>query len=638
MLIIFFVNFSVSQENNQKNLNKDLSVKKIENYIFSNTKDSISILIKSLPQTDYIQSLKRIYKNENPTYKDYYDFIIKTGNRSDLTFEVVSDFINSRVKTPSDRKKIDLIYVEIKWFQVTKLRDEDTIENASEEQYKLEDYINLFDYQDKDVIRSKVLISTHQVVLLGIEEEIEKGKELCLKNIAFAKKNNDKVLNIIFLYHLCDFLILEGKLDDYIGACEQSLALEKQLFNNTSYYIGTICHLIDAYIYKGNHELRVLEFLDLLFTNEDTRKYSYSFFVKFIGTPESTLEIEKNIYNKFNVSGLIPFCKKLENIAEGKLNANDYYYLIFEISKTLEIKGYLKEALAYKQKCVFLTREIYSKDLSSSLASYKLKQAVKQKNIEIKLEKEQKKLYLIISLLVMGLLIVSVFLIFKIKKQSRVLKNKNILISKTLKEKELLVREVHHRVKNNFQIVSSLLELQTKGIEDKKALALANEGKNRVKAMALIHQKLYQNNDGLVDFYEYINLLVNDIAAMYASEKNIETIVDSEKMLFDVDTAIPLGLIVNELLTNAYKYAFKQKKRNTIKIYITKQPDSYKLVVSDNGEGLSDDFDIEKAKSLGLRLVYRLVRQLQGFIKIDSKNGANFEIIFKDAHQRKNIE
>jgi len=263
---------------------------------------------------------------------------------------------------------------------------------------------------------------------------------------------------------------------------------------------------------------------------------------------------------------------------------------------------------------------------------------VEQKNIQIKTEKERSKLYVIIATLALGLLVVSIFLIFRIKKQLQVLKHKNTLINKTLKEKELLVREVHHRVKNNFQIVSSLLELQTKGIEDKKALALVNEGRNRVKAMALIHQKLYQNDDGLVDFDEYINLLVNEIATMYASDINIETKVDSEKMLFDVDTAIPLGLIVNELLTKAYKYAFKQSKLNTIKISITKQSDIYKLVVADNGEGLNDDFDIKKSKSLGLRLVYRLVRQLQGLVKIDSKNGTNFEITFKDARQRNNAE
>lgn len=223
--------------------------------------------------------------------------------------------------------------------------------------------------------------------------------------------------------------------------------------------------------------------------------------------------------------------------------------------------------------------------------------------------------------------------------QSKELSEKNTLINKALKEKELLVREVHHRVKNNFQIVSSLLELQSKGIEDEKALELANEGKNRVKSMALIHQKLYQNNSGLVDFDEYIRLLVNELSALYKSKNKIETKITSKNMSFDVDTAIPLGLIINEIITNSYKYAFNLNKENKLLISINKQDDeNFKLVIEDNGPGLSSDFEVKKAKSLGLRLVNRLVKQLHGNLSLSNENGARFEIIFKDVHARQLID
>ncbi|MFK7750225.1 MAG: histidine kinase dimerization/phosphoacceptor domain -containing protein [Kordia sp.] len=221
------------------------------------------------------------------------------------------------------------------------------------------------------------------------------------------------------------------------------------------------------------------------------------------------------------------------------------------------------------------------------------------------------------------------------KKTSKLLDEKNKIIEKALQEKQLLLKEVHHRVKNNFQIVSSLLELQTKGIEDEKALNLANEGKNRVKSMALIHQKLYQNDTGLIDFDEYIQTLVKELSYMYASEKKVQTNIQTENMQFDIDTAIPLGLIVNELITNAYKYAFDASAENTLNISINKLNDEeYKLVVADNGKGIDASIDLAKVKSLGLRLVKRLTKQLQGQFNVNNVEGASFEIVFKDTNAR----
>lgn len=221
------------------------------------------------------------------------------------------------------------------------------------------------------------------------------------------------------------------------------------------------------------------------------------------------------------------------------------------------------------------------------------------------------------------------------KKTSQILDEKNKIIEKALQEKQLLLKEVHHRVKNNFQIVSSLLELQTKGIEDEKALNLANEGKNRVKSMALIHQKLYQNETGLIDFDEYINVLVKELSYIYASEKKVQTSINTKNMQFDIDTAIPLGLIVNELITNAYKYAFDATKENRLNISINKlNEEEYKLVVADNGKGIDDTIDLAKVKSLGLRLVKRLTKQLQGNFTLNNEEGASFEIVFKDSNAR----
>lgn len=467
-----------------------------------------------------------------------------------------------------------------------------------------------------------------------IQEDLKNGKNLCLENLKKSKELNDKELQIIFLYHLSDFLILERKLQEYIDVSEESLKLEEDLDTKTSYYYGTIEHLINAYIYKRGHNNRVVYLIDLLYNNDIKRIDTYSLYAQLISELEKDSPLKKQILNKFEVTNVAELIKKFEVLGKD-LNSNDFYHILNSGSNALAAHGFSDLALKYKDKAIVNTRKVYSKELSESLANYKTEQAVKEKEKEIKHAEEKTTLYSIIAVLALVFFLIALFILIKVRKQSKELSEKNKIIENALIEKELLVKEVHHRVKNNFQIVSSLLELQTKGIEDEKALELANEGKNRVKSMALIHQKLYQNESGLIDFDEYIRLLIKELSLMYSSQNDVKTSISSENVLFDVDTAIPLGLIINEIITNSYKYAFKKDKENNLSISIKKgADDNYKLVIKDNGPGLSKNFDAKKAKSLGLRLVNRLVKQLHGTLEQSNNEGAKFEIYFKDSNAR----
>ena len=245
--------------------------------------------------------------------------------------------------------------------------------------------------------------------------------------------------------------------------------------------------------------------------------------------------------------------------------------------------------------------------------------------------------YLIAGVLVVLLLIVAIMLI--IQRNGLKLKKANAQVEKSLEQKELLLKEIHHRVKNNLQVVSSLLDLQSRGIEDEKALYTFMEGQNRVKAMALIHQKLYQNEDlATIDFAEYAEQLMTELASIYAGSGKVKGSVKSaQKANFDIDTAIPLGLILNELISNAYKYAF-QEGEGELSISIEDLGNGkHQLTVSDSGLGLPQDFDFNKAKSLGLRLVRRLAKQLYGSVEYSNIGGAKFVINFTDTLQRKAI-
>ncbi|MFB2934224.1 PAS domain S-box protein [Aerosakkonemataceae cyanobacterium BLCC-F154] len=202
----------------------------------------------------------------------------------------------------------------------------------------------------------------------------------------------------------------------------------------------------------------------------------------------------------------------------------------------------------------------------------------------------------------------------------------------SLKEKELLLKEIHHRVKNNLQVISSLLKLQSSYIKDEEALALFTESYNRVRSMALIHEKLYQSK-GLarIDAVDYIRDLTDNLFRSYNVATNtIELHLRVEHIELDIDTAIPCGLIINELVSNSLKYAFVNQGKGELYINLFYQEGTSKvtLLISDNGIGLPPNFDITELESLGLQLVYNLTEQLNGEMEINSDRGAKFTITF----------
>ncbi len=203
-------------------------------------------------------------------------------------------------------------------------------------------------------------------------------------------------------------------------------------------------------------------------------------------------------------------------------------------------------------------------------------------------------------------------------------------IELSLKEKEILLKEVHHRVKNNMQIISSMLKLQAVYIKDDEALGLFMDSHNRVKSMALVHEKLYQSeNFEKVDFYQYVRVLTNNlIRSLSVNPADVSLIIEIDELFLNINKAIPCGLIINELVSNVFKHAFKPNDKGILRIIMEKTNNNYFLKVSDNGKGLPEDIDIENSDSLGLQLVSALNAQLHGKLSISSDNGTTFEIVF----------
>jgi PAS domain S-box-containing protein len=259
------------------------------------------------------------------------------------------------------------------------------------------------------------------------------------------------------------------------------------------------------------------------------------------------------------------------------------------------------------------------------LEQFNLSEKNKTYEIYIK-EKEQ---YLLISntLIIneedkeMGILVVED--ITQVKKAEQELR-------RLLKEKETLLKEVHHRVKNNLQVISSILNLQAGYITDKKTKEILEESQNRVRSMALVHEILYKTDDfSEIDFTTYINILTQNIQMTYYQNNQIILQKEIHIKTLPLDTAIPLGLIINELISNAYKHAFKNRERGLIQLFIEEKNNQVTVIVQDNGVGIDPHIDIQNLNSLGLQLVESLTQQLGAKMSIENNKGSKFTITFE---------
>ncbi|MCK4910786.1 MAG: PAS domain-containing protein [Thermodesulfovibrionales bacterium] len=205
-------------------------------------------------------------------------------------------------------------------------------------------------------------------------------------------------------------------------------------------------------------------------------------------------------------------------------------------------------------------------------------------------------------------------------------------LMEALHDKDMLMREVHHRVKNNLAVIQSLLRLQLKDIADDKSREYFMDAENRVKSMTMIHEMLHEADDiTRLSTSGYVLKLVETLFHNYKVQHHIKLEYDIQHIELDVDTIIPLGLIINELVSNALKYAFPNETEGELRISLKRKGEgNYELIIKDTGAGLPEGFDLNKTKSLGLLIVKSLVNQLQGTLEASSKGGAEFRMVFTD--------
>ena len=201
-------------------------------------------------------------------------------------------------------------------------------------------------------------------------------------------------------------------------------------------------------------------------------------------------------------------------------------------------------------------------------------------------------------------------------------------LKKSLKEKEVMIKEIYHRVKNNLAVVSGLLNIQAANIKDKKAKAAFQATRDRIFSLSAVHSQLYHSeNYSYVDYKEYIKKLVSNIYYSFQMSGHVKLHLDLADITLPIDKAIPCGLLVNEIVTNALKHAFPEKRKGNLRITTHSLEDkNIEIIVKDDGIGIPESFNIEKTETLGLKLIDLMTKQIEGTLEIESKKGTEFKI------------
>ncbi|TDO22273.1 tetratricopeptide repeat-containing sensor histidine kinase [Sediminibacterium goheungense] len=304
------------------------------------------------------------------------------------------------------------------------------------------------------------------------------------------------------------------------------------------------------------------------------------------------------------------------------------------LSETAEKKGQKDSALLYYKAYKLWNDSIFNENKERTIANAesRMKQTLQAKeNEQLKSSNTRLRNNSLLAAGVACILLLAALIIVlanrKIKQKNLVLETQKQLIEKQSAEKDILLREIHHRVKNNLQVVSSLLNLQAASISDQKAVDALMASQKRVKAISLIHQNLYAFDDlSTISFTSYVKELYQDLRQLY-NKGNIELICTAatEQLEFDIERSVPLGLILNEVITNALKYAFEGREQGVIHISCSTEADGVLTIqVADNGIGLSIPFENHDSASLGFRIIRELTRQLKGTVSCEVNQGTCF--------------
>ena len=302
------------------------------------------------------------------------------------------------------------------------------------------------------------------------------------------------------------------------------------------------------------------------------------------------------------------------------------------LSRIYFAQGDYQKAYQSLNKYTILSDAIFTEDKSIALAEMQARFEVKEVKFKQQIEAESHYWQLVIlTAIIFVILLVSVLLFFLFRNKKRInllLEQKVEMTQASLEQKEFMMGEVHHRVKNNLQIISAILDLQSRELKDPESIKMIEASLNRVNAISMIHQKLYQSeNIRAVQIGPYFEELISDLITHFKREvsKEVSLVLDCDNLSLDIETALPLGLIVSELVMNSCKYAFDKQENPEIRVSIKEQDGTLVLIVSDNGSGKSDE---QEGTHFGAKLIRSMARKLKAeIVETNSEQGFKTELV-----------
>ena len=430
------------------------------------------------------------------------------------------------------------------------------------------------------------------------------------------------------LVHRVKFYFATKTWDKYAAVVEEYL----QFLNERSSNVQSNIHHKSLFNYTDEDPREIIKEIEIILPYHQKNNNTLSLVqtYRYLGSLKQQIG---------DYDGAIAVYKKAIDLAQkaGYRTSEAQFYN--HIVETYEADNKLAAAFPYLKKYQHFVDSLNSIEVQKNLSELEVKYETVKKDEalaqqELALQKSTQARQIITLVAIAGSLLALValwFLYFK-NKTNRLLKSQKIVIEKALNEKEILLKEIHHRVKNNLQVISSLLNWQSKYIDDHKALKSMQEGRNRVQSMALIHQNLYQSENLTgVEVSDYIDKLGNSLFNSYNIRKNqIQFHSEVESLNLDVDTLIPLGLILNELLSNALKHAFPDGREGQIQVSLQKQEESLLLEVKDDGVGISNEKKEKSKDSFGYKLIEAFAEKLKAQLQIDNSYGTTVRLLIQN--------
>lgn len=457
------------------------------------------------------------------------------------------------------------------------------------------------------------------------QKKYEIGLEYGLKSLGIFEKRNLKDLDYDFTLHVVGNNLIElQRYDEARGYFMKSIAIGEKygFYNNLS---DTYIALSDLYNKSG-------DYLEAEKSGLEALKYAELLENDFM-IMRSLLSLGKSNNSIGHFPHAIEFLEKSILVASNDFGDKYYLGLVYnELSKAYEGDKRFAKALEANRKYDELKQSVFTTEADQRISQLLTEMDVSQKEHTINLQQarlEKHKILQTFILILSGLLVVILAILFIVMRRR---KNYNLLLEKQNLEKEYLLKEIHHRVKNNLETISSLLALQTAKIENKEFLSIMEQTQNRVHSIGLIHQKLYQGKDiKSIEMRDFFLTLGEYIIDTFNASNRIELYCEMEPLGLDIDRAIPIGLIVNELLSNSLKYAFPNENHGRINIALSEKNSHLILHFSDNGIGIGEKPEI-RGSGFGTQLINLLTRQLDGKMTLFTNSGT--EIFFEFQTQK----